>query len=459
MLEDSLLRCAILVILSIGKFFTLLYPELKEKVLGSFRPFNNIKLEMDQKRGKNAVIVLSSEEEEEDSDCEESDYDDSNCEESDSDEASESNDGDVDDSSLSDKVVFLLREGKDIESLKLNECKAYLRNHGLRLAGNRDVCAARIKEHWRLKDGSGYTLYPKSSFTVNCTGDVCMGDVVLFRQKVYEKFDKVTRHGKNLGNRTVAGRIVKESYGAAKQQHTFTVEVFWSSGVRKLPPLSPLLVKGRNLYKQKTYRQRWKNEADRIEVLREKHKRGAAARSKRALKQKRKNCHANESKGTKRKHEIHNKKGSKTGRSSVVDKVRHQDDFKANNFLPRQSASSTQSSWKDIASSGASRYSRKRIESTEFDRYQVPIYPLHNNYPQSTYQYQVNSQSWNEPTEFFYHNRGLISNMIGIPPYGPRVGEFTSGSHHPVSNEIRRAHSQTSYDFEKKNYGWRRYGI
>jgi hypothetical protein len=29
----------------------------------------------------------------------------------------------------------------------------------------------------------------------------------------------------------------------------------WSSGVKKLPPLSPLLVKGRNLYKQKTYRQ------------------------------------------------------------------------------------------------------------------------------------------------------------------------------------------------------------
>ena len=33
------------------------------------------------------------------------------------------------------------------------------------------------------------------------------------------------------------------------------VEVMWSSGVKKLSPLFPLLVKGRNLYKLKTYRQ------------------------------------------------------------------------------------------------------------------------------------------------------------------------------------------------------------
>ena len=37
------------------------------------------------------------------------------------------------------------------------------------------------------------------------------------------RFDKVKRIGKLLGKRTIAGRIVKESYGAAKQQHTFTV--------------------------------------------------------------------------------------------------------------------------------------------------------------------------------------------------------------------------------------------
>ncbi|KAL9327678.1 hypothetical protein ACSQ67_002681 [Phaseolus vulgaris] len=204
---------------------------------------------MDQMRGKTIVMVSSSSEEEEegeashseesdcedsdyeDSDCEDNDYEDSDCEDSDCDEASESesDDNDVDDSSLSDKVVTLLREGKDIESLKLKKCKAYLRNHGLRIAGNRHVCVARIREHWRLKYGSGYTLYPQSSFTINCTGDVCTGDVVMFRQKVYEKFSKVTRHGKILGNRTVAGRVVKESYGAAKQQHTFTVSLSFAA--------------------------------------------------------------------------------------------------------------------------------------------------------------------------------------------------------------------------------------
>lgn len=97
----------------------------------------------------------------------------------------------------------------------------------------------------------------------------------------------MTRNGKVLGIRTVAGRVVKESYGAAKQQHTFTVEVLWTKGLKKLPPLFPLLVKGRNLYRLKTHRKPWKNEADRRKVLAEKHKRGSVARYRRA---KRKNA-------------------------------------------------------------------------------------------------------------------------------------------------------------------------
>ncbi|KAM7510935.1 hypothetical protein LguiB_009810 [Lonicera macranthoides] len=38
-----------------------------------------------------------------------------------------------------------------------------------------------------------------------------------------KKFNKVTRTGNPLAKRTIAGRIVKESYGAAKQQYTFMV--------------------------------------------------------------------------------------------------------------------------------------------------------------------------------------------------------------------------------------------
>ncbi|CAI9110139.1 OLC1v1010117C1 [Oldenlandia corymbosa var. corymbosa] len=180
-----------------------------------------------------------------------------------------------DEECLSNRVSNLLRERSDIGGLTLVECKAYLRRHGLRLSGTRVECLQRIKEHWRIRDGRGVILYPRSSFNIDCTGDVCRGDVVLFTQKV---FDKVTRSGRVLGRRTVAGRIIKESYGAAKQQHTFTVEVLWSKGIKELPPLVPLLVKGRNLYRMKTFRQSWKNEKERREVLAEKHQRGAAAR-------------------------------------------------------------------------------------------------------------------------------------------------------------------------------------
>ncbi|OMP02068.1 hypothetical protein COLO4_11378 [Corchorus olitorius] len=206
-------------------------------------------------------------------------------------EGDESDDDDrnEDDESLCNRVINLLKEGGELESLSLKECKTYLRNHGLRLTGTKAVCQQRILEHWKIKNGNAEALYPRSSFYINCTGDVCKGDVVLFTQKVFEKFDKVTRHGKVLGRRTVVGRVVKESYGKAKQQHTFTVEVLWSKGTKKLPPLFPLLVKGRNLYKLKTYRQRWSDEAERRKVLAEKHRRGDAARLVKAMNQARRN--------------------------------------------------------------------------------------------------------------------------------------------------------------------------
>nr|GMD58659.1 zinc finger CCCH domain-containing protein 62 [Ipomoea batatas] len=138
------------------------------------------------------------------------------------------------------RTICLLGGGGDLQELKLAECKAYLRKNGLRLSGTKDECIERILEHW--------------------------------------SFDKVTNSGDVLGKRTVAGRIVKESFSAAKQQHTFTVEVLWSQGVKKFPPLFPLLVKGRNLYKLKTLRQRWQNEKERLGVLAEKHRRGTTAK-------------------------------------------------------------------------------------------------------------------------------------------------------------------------------------
>ncbi|PIN18243.1 Ubiquitinyl hydrolase 1 [Handroanthus impetiginosus] len=285
-----------------------------------------------------------------------------------------------DEESMWKKVIRSIRGGSDIQELKLVECKAYLRRHGLRLSGTKEECIERIKEHWRLKDGnveafyprSSFIIdctgdvcrgdvvfeafYPRSSFIIDCTGDVCRGDVVLFNQKVYQtwnRFDKRTRGGSLLGRRTVAGRVVKESYGAARQQHTFTVipifikrrliwsqkinyvdplffqfltlsqvEVLWSRGTKKLDPLFPLLVKGRNLYKLKTFRQ---NEKERLEILAEKHRRGAAARSKRALRKEKAALKANKSsmyKGAKRCKHFHHVGPSGTQETTHMKKNR-----------------------------------------------------------------------------------------------------------------------------------------
>ncbi|KAK1279601.1 Zinc finger CCCH domain-containing protein 62 [Acorus gramineus] len=155
-----------------------------------------------------------------------------------------------------EKVEMIIRDGQ-LEKLKVDECKVYLRKYGLRLIGNKDVLIARLREHLEVMDGGGEKRYPISSFVFDCKGDACTGDVVMFEQNVYDMYSIASRSatGPPCGTRTVVGRIVKESYGAAKQQHTFTIEVLWSKGEKPLPPMHPLLIKGRNLYRIKTMRQ------------------------------------------------------------------------------------------------------------------------------------------------------------------------------------------------------------
>ncbi|XP_031736646.1 zinc finger CCCH domain-containing protein 62 isoform X2 [Cucumis sativus] len=216
------------------------------------------------KRGSKRTVICISSSSSSDADEEESEeYDDEDDGVGDSEEEFDDKDDDEGESGeefdneesdngcdevLSKRVIRFLKENKNLDSLTLNDCKAYLRESRLRIAGTKAVCIQRVKEHWR--------------------------------------FDKVTRHGGLIGKRTVAGRVVKESYGASKQQHTFTVEVLWSRGVRKLRPLYPLLVKGRNLYKLRTFRLLWNDEAERVQALAEKHRRGVAARGLRAMQKK-----------------------------------------------------------------------------------------------------------------------------------------------------------------------------
>ncbi|KAF8393665.1 hypothetical protein HHK36_021911 [Tetracentron sinense] len=181
-----------------------------------------------------------------------------------------------------EKVETIIQAGQ-IEKLKVEQCKVYLRKNGLRLTGKKDTLIERIREHTGIINGGGEAKYPVSSFVLNCKGDACTGDVVMFEQNVYEMFSIASRSatGAPCGTRIVVGHIVKESYGAAKQQHTFTIEVLWSKGEKPLPPLHPLLIKGRNLYRLKTMRQRWADEGERRRTLLEKHSRGSLARSNR----------------------------------------------------------------------------------------------------------------------------------------------------------------------------------
>eukprot|EP01018_Ginkgo_biloba_P026022 Gb_20322 [translate_table: standard] len=94
-----------------------------------------------------------------------------------------------------------------------------------------------------------------------------MGDMILFRQVVYEKMISKTSSLPPLGERIIAGRVVKESLGSSKNTHTFTIEVLWSSGVSCLPPLYPLVIYRHNLYPLKIYRQLRPCEEDSVRAL------------------------------------------------------------------------------------------------------------------------------------------------------------------------------------------------
>lgn len=102
-----------------------------------------------------------------------------------------------------------------------------------------------------------------------CTGDAVTGDEVRFSQAM---FSGSFRKPKFAGYRLITGVIVNDSYGQDKQQHTFTL---------KLEDGSSLKIKGRNLYRNGTWRKPWPNESDRENALAEKHAMGNTARAER----------------------------------------------------------------------------------------------------------------------------------------------------------------------------------
>lgn len=114
-----------------------------------------------------------------------------------------------------------------------------------------------------------------AGFDIDCTGDACVGDEILFTERVYGPYGQRAY----LGQRRVAARIVSDSYGAAKQQHTFSLVVLASDGFDPIAVGTGMRRKGRNIYRRGTRRRAWPDEARRLAVLAEKHARGESARA------------------------------------------------------------------------------------------------------------------------------------------------------------------------------------
>lgn len=106
------------------------------------------------------------------------------------------------------------------------------------------------------------------TYSRDCTGDACVGDEVRFERAVFKgEYPDSTFSHLDL----VTGKIVRDSYGKAKGQHTFTLDLDDGSTTR---------IKGHNLYANGLFRKPWPDESVRDEVLNEKHARGSAARKK-----------------------------------------------------------------------------------------------------------------------------------------------------------------------------------
>lgn len=110
-----------------------------------------------------------------------------------------------------------------------------------------------------------------AEYAIACSGDCVIGDDVRFEQAT---FSGSWRRPKFDGFILVTARVVSESYGRDKQQHTFTLA---------LPDGGKILIKGRNLYRNGTWRKLWESESARRAATEEKHGRGDRARRAREI--------------------------------------------------------------------------------------------------------------------------------------------------------------------------------
>jgi len=123
----------------------------------------------------------------------------------------------------------------------------------------------------------------KSKFTIDCTGDVVVGDTILFTETVWRGNYKSPI---NEGERTIIAEVVKDSYGEKKQQHTFSLKVISSCDFKPLRRKIIIRRKGRNVYRNRTMRLLWECKKARTFALNEKHSRGNQARALRKIRYK-----------------------------------------------------------------------------------------------------------------------------------------------------------------------------
>ena len=110
-----------------------------------------------------------------------------------------------------------------------------------------------------------------AQYPIDCTGDAVVGDFVMFERAVFEGS---YRRPVFVENETIHAEIIRDSYGADRQQHTFTLKTADGRTLR---------IKGRNLYRNGTRRMAWPDESQRQLAQDEKHGRGNSARAVRDL--------------------------------------------------------------------------------------------------------------------------------------------------------------------------------
>ena len=115
---------------------------------------------------------------------------------------------------------------------------------------------------------------------IDATGDVVVGDRIEFVEAVFEGSH---RKPKYIGDRFIEAEVLRDSYGEAKQQHTFTLSVINSTGVQPVESGRSIRRKGRNVYRNGVMREMWEDEVRREVARDEKHSRGDSARGEREV--------------------------------------------------------------------------------------------------------------------------------------------------------------------------------